>query len=221
MNTNLSKRLLALLDLIPNDTIFLADVGADHGYLICEAYRLGKIKKGMAIENKKGPFFRLNDTIKKYGFERIIATSLSDGLKQIENADTIVIAGMGGYNIIDILNKDYDKMQQAKYLLIDAHSNILEVRRYLTNHHFMIEKEVEVYEDKVYYELLLCVKGDREYDEDDYFFGPLLRMEKPDLYIDKWVKTMVKYEQIMINENLSKERKEEITQLIRRIKNNI
>lgn len=221
MNTKLSKRLLALLDLLPDDTNFLADVGADHGYLICEAYRLGKIKKGLAIENKKGPFFRLNDTIKKYGFEGIIQTSLSDGLKSVENADTLVIAGMGGYTIIDIFNKELDKMQQAKYLLVDAHSNNYEVRRYLANHHFMIEKEVVVYEDQVYYELMLCVNGVKEYCEDDYFFGPILRVEKPQLYIDKWHKTITKYEDIIEKKNLSEERKEEIVQLIRRIKNNI
>ncbi len=218
----LSKRLLALIDLIPDDARNLADVGADHGYLICEAYRQGKIKKGLAIENKKGPYFNLLATIDSYHFNEAIAASFSEGLTCIDaSIDTVVIAGMGAQTIINILENDSRKLDMVKYLIIDTHNDWPRVRQYLCERNFIISREVMIYEDGVYYELILFSHGQEEYSEDDYFFGPCLRREKDSLFENKWRGIIAKYQDIILMKDVSEIRKDELKKAIRRIENNL
>ena len=53
----LSNRLQAIHDMLPKGVI--ADIGSDHGKLMIALFRSGKLIKGYAIENKKGPYQRL------------------------------------------------------------------------------------------------------------------------------------------------------------------
>ena len=98
----LSKRLQAIYDMVPNGVV--ADIGSDHGKLIISLFQNGIISKGYAIENKKGPYSRLVKAIEDSGCSDSIVPMFSDGISELpSDVDTIVIAGMGGFNIIEIL----------------------------------------------------------------------------------------------------------------------
>ncbi len=214
----LSKRLLGLLSLIPEDSHSLADIGADHGYLICEAFKTRKIQHALAVENKKGPYENLLSTIRAYHLENDVVASFSSGLNEVDSSyDTIVIAGMGANNIIEILEENIEKLDHIKYLIIDAHNDLFRVRQDICSKGYYLKDEKIIYEDHVYYELMLFEKGKREYVFEDYFFGPVLRRKKEPLYMQKWQKIINKYRELIGCGTLSSTRIKELEAAIRRI----
>ena len=149
----------------------VADVGADHGYL--ELYLLAKHSDIFvtAIENKRGPYSILDNTLR--GFKNI-KLSLSDGLTAVDKTiTTLVLAGMGGLNIKNILDRRSDKLVNIQKVIVDAHRDIDVVRRTLIGYGFKISKEQIVFEDKKYYDIIKFIKTDNHYlySEDELDFG--------------------------------------------------
>ena len=113
----ISDRLKAVASLI-KENANVADVGADHGLLEIYLINEGKVNSILAIENKTGPFSILKNNLKDYD----VKLSLSDGISEIdETVDTIVLAGMGGILISDILNSHKEKLTNIKQIIVDAH----------------------------------------------------------------------------------------------------
>ena len=104
----LSKRLKIIHDMISNSVV--ADIGSDHGKLMIALVESGKVQKGYAIENKEGPFERLRNNLIRYHVNDKITPLFSDGIKDItRDVATIVIAGMGGSSIVNILKSHPEK----------------------------------------------------------------------------------------------------------------
>ena len=163
----ISDRLKTVASLI-KEHANVADVGADHGLL--EKYLLDndKVDYILAIENKDGPFSILKNNLEDYDVE----LSLSDGISKInDKVDTIVIAGMGGILISNILTSHKEKLSNIKQIVVDAHRDIELVRRNVTELGFYIEKEVIVYENEEYYFVISFLKGSRKYSESEYEWG--------------------------------------------------
>lgn len=134
------------------------DVGADHGLL--EKYLLdNKLASTLlAVENKVGPYETLKRNLKGYD----VRLSLSDGIEELDEiVDTIIIAGMGGNLIVDILKAHKEKLNNVKQIVIDAHRDIELVRREITALGYFIEKEKIVFENNVYYFIISFLKGNK------------------------------------------------------------
>ena len=101
---DLSPRLAALAALVPAGAR-LADVGTDHAYLPVWLLLRGKIRGAIASDVNPGPLDRGRETARAYGVEDKIDIRRCDGLAGLTagEADTIVIAGMGGDLIARIL----------------------------------------------------------------------------------------------------------------------
>ncbi|MBR2578981.1 MAG: SAM-dependent methyltransferase, partial [Clostridia bacterium] len=103
-NLKLSSRLKLCTEMVtPNHQI--ADIGTDHAYIPVWLALNGKITSALACDIRKGPLENASKNIEQYGLSNTIKTRLSDGLVNIaENeADEIIIAGMGGNIISNIL----------------------------------------------------------------------------------------------------------------------
>src|SRR5690625_5004789 len=110
---NLSKRLQAIAKYIPDGAIF-ADIGSDYAYLCSSICLTDPLARAIAVEVRPGPFEAAKSTIYKYELQNRIDIRLGDGLDVIDdsdNIDTVVIAGMGGKLITDIINKNIDKIR--------------------------------------------------------------------------------------------------------------
>lgn len=164
---NISDRLLTIANMIhPNAKVI--DVGADHGLLEKYLIDSGKVQSVFAVENKKGPYKNLKDSLKGYD----VVTSFSDGLDEMPlETDTIVIAGMGGNLIVDILTKDVNKLNNIKQIVVDAHRDAELVRRKVTALGYRIEKEKIVVENKIYYFIISFVKGMSSYKDIELEWG--------------------------------------------------
>lgn len=176
----LSQRLRAVADLAGNAEI-LADVGTDHGYIPVFLLNDGKIQRAIAMDINQGPLQRARVHIQQYDMEDRIETRLSDGLSELEpgEADTIVIAGMGGALMMRILSQGEETAHAAKQLVLQPQSEIFAFRCFLTTHGYEIKAENMVYEEGKFYSMMLVehIKTPAEnweFTQIELKYGPLL-----------------------------------------------
>ena len=172
-----SQRIKTIGDFIDeNDSV--VDVGADHGLL--EVYLIAKYPniKITAVENKLGPYRILERNLKAYSNVKL---SFSDGIECIiSGGKTVVLAGMGGLNIVNILAAYPKKVFKLKKIIVDAHRDLEIVRKELFKYGFAINREKIVYEQNKFYVITEFVKSKKTLDinEDIIFFGNKLYKDK-------------------------------------------
>lgn len=151
----LSNRLLHIAAQVqPADT--LADVGCDHGYLPIYLIRNGCIRRAVAMDVGEGPLQRAAAHIAEEQLENYIQTRLSNGLERLQpgEADAVVIAGMGGNLIMDILSRGEAVVRTLGQLVIEPQSELAGVRRFLREQNYCVAQEDLVLEDGKFYPIL-------------------------------------------------------------------
>lgn len=172
----LTGRMLAVAELVTKGGR-LADVGTDHGYVPIYLVQHGMVPKAIAMDVRPGPLSHADANIEKYGLKDRIETRLSDGLHALhENeADSVVIAGMGGLLMIRILEEGLSVLQTVGECILQPQSDIDRVRHFLHGHNFCIVQENMVLDDGKYYVMMRVVHGsDEPYDDIDDLYGKLL-----------------------------------------------
>lgn len=176
----LSERLLAVAGLV-TPGLRLADVGTDHGYIPLWLTEQGVIPGAIAMDVNQGPLERARENIRNHGLEEKIETRLSDGVAALRpgEAESVVIAGMGGCLMIKILEDGAEVLQTVKELVLQPQSDIDQVRRYLYAAGYQITKEKMILEDGKYYPMMHVVHGIEEKLSDiEYLYGPCLLKKK-------------------------------------------
>lgn len=151
----ISKRLSHLADMVSKDAV-LADVGTDHGYIPIYLLQTGKIKKAFAMDIGKGPLLRAKEHIEACGLGGYITLRLSDGVAALApgEADSVLIAGMGGGVTLHILKEGEGVIDSLEELILQPQSEIAAVREYLYKKGYHIDKEDMVFEDGKYYPMM-------------------------------------------------------------------
>ena len=119
----LSERLELVLSFVePGESA--ADVGTDHGHVPVELVRRTIAKKAVAMDVRKGPLSRATENIALAGLADKIETRLSDGVAKLlpGEADSVVIAGMGGELIIKILENGRHMWDSVKQWVLSPHA---------------------------------------------------------------------------------------------------
>ena len=179
----LSKRLQAVADLITPGNI-VADVGCDHAYIAIYLAERQFSPHIIAMDVNKGPISHAKANIRKYGQESRIEVRQSDGLEKLKEneADTILIAGMGGALTIRILTDHMEVTKTVKELVLQPQSEIHLVREMLSDNGFLITSENMAMEDGKYYVMMKAVQrssiGDEKpyelTEEEQFYYGRLL-----------------------------------------------
>lgn len=177
----LSERMKSIASMVTPGSR-LADVGCDHGYLPISLYLEGKIPGAVAMDVNPGPLRRAAEHIAQYGLERYIETRLSDGLRELTpgEADTVIIAGMGGRLIVRILEEGRQVCACLRELVLGPQSEVYGVRAWLEEHGFRIACEDMVLEDGKFYPVIRAVPeeletaGQRKMTEVERLYGPCL-----------------------------------------------
>lgn len=200
----ISLRLHIIASLVKGRNII--DVGADHGEL--EILLSAKVDSLKAIENKPGPYKTLKEAVKDL---ENVTPLYSDGLDDIDDSiDTIIIAGMGGHLINDILKKNFHRLDNVKQIVVDPHRDSYEVRKYLVNNGYKIEKEVIVKENNIYYFIISFEKGKENYSPEELEFGYKTNLDP--LWED-----YKRFEQNRLEELFTKSRSNDILERLRRL----
>lgn len=170
----------------------LADIGTDHGYVPLLCIRKGICDKAIACDINKDPLdkARLNAVLEGMGDE--LEFRLGDGLEPLKDNEVneVVIAGMGGNLIRDILESNINKVNSMDYVILVPAQNPEVLREYLYNNDFEILKEDLCYDDGIYYELFKVKRAEghaTQLDDIYYEISPMLLRGKHPLmkeYLD-------------------------------------
>ena len=172
----LSNRLETILKLIPQNSI-VADIGTDHGYIPRELIE-NKICKFVIATDISAPSLQKTKIIvKNENLDKKIDTRLGDGLSPIKpfEVDIVLIAGMGGILISEILTKAKQKLDTYGTYILQPMVGGYELRKYLINNGFKIVDEDLAKEDDRIYEIIVAQRGLQIFCKDiDYEINPLL-----------------------------------------------
>jgi tRNA (adenine22-N1)-methyltransferase len=166
----ISPRLKSTADLIKKGS-YPADIGTDHAYIPIYLIKTGICDKAIAADIKKGPLLRAERNIKIYGMQDRISIRRGSGLSPIEigEVDCAILAGMGGYLICNILDKDKRKAKSIEYFVFQPMQAPEVLRKYLYHNNYRIIDEKLAKEDDKIYQVITAEHG-TEYVEDDIYF---------------------------------------------------
>lgn len=156
-----------------------ADIGTDHAYVpIAVAHRASRL---IASDVKAGPVEIARANIVKNGLSDKIEVRMGSGLSVLSPGETedIIIAGMGGELIIDILKAD-EEAARASRLILQPMNDQYELRHYLIENGYRITGEDIAVEGFKVYNLITAVSGKGEpFERDcDYHLPPYLKEHK-------------------------------------------
>jgi tRNA (adenine22-N1)-methyltransferase len=214
--SHLSRRLETVASFVPEGS-FLADVGSDHGQLPLDLLKQRKVVGAEAIENKPGPFSRLSKAVSASPFSKDVLLSMSDGLSQLDSrVNTVVLAGLGGNLIAQILNEGKDRLAAVDTIVIDAHEGREMAMKALSALSYRLEASCFLYEAGIPYEVQKWVKSTKKvhYSSKDYRFGPLERQKKTADWVRYWLGEQKRYEGILASAALPASKRKELENLV-------
>ena len=187
---HLSKRLATVASYVPVGAR-MADIGSDHAYLPAALALTKKISYAVAGEVVKGPYENAVSEIKGHGLTAVVKPRLADGLDAITPADridTVVIAGMGGTLIAEILERGKQHRTGVHRLVLQPNVGEARLRRWLMTNQYQIMAEQIVGEDDHIYEIIVAEPSLVPFKYSDYelMFGPHLLEKKGPVFTAKW-----------------------------------
>jgi tRNA (adenine22-N1)-methyltransferase len=192
----LSDRLQKIADFIePGESV--ADIGTDHGFLPMALWERGKSPRVILSDINEGPLEKAKGNINKYYPEKEFDLRIGSGIQTLKPAEVedIVIAGMGGLLIAEILGDDLEKSKSYRKLILQPRNAQEKLRLWLLENGFLIRDEVLVREGKYLCEIILAVpdgSGSQETGQDrflsrneiDFEISPILFSKKDPLLVE-------------------------------------
>ncbi|MBE0466775.1 MAG: SAM-dependent methyltransferase [Candidatus Desulforudis sp.] len=160
MEAKLPARLRAVADYIPpGETV--ADIGTDHALLPVYLVSRGLNPQVIAVEKAAGPLEAARRAVAESGLNAFIEIRAGDGLKPLRpgEAGVLVLAGMGGRTIAEILDAAPVVAGAADTLVLQPQEPVAPARRWVVDHGFRIDDENLVDAGGRLYPLIRAVKG--------------------------------------------------------------
>jgi len=201
------------------DCATLADIGTDHGQLPIAAVQARLVIRAIAIDVAPGPLSHAVTNIFNAKVTDRVFTRLGDGFEPLAEgeADVVVITGMGGMGIMNILEAGSAKAKACRRLVLQPQRNIAKLRKNLHRLGYYIAEEKLAREaDRFYVLLSVTPSGAPSYWNDrEYSLGKLL-VNDPEWndYVKAEIALMEKY----IAEGAAGEKLAEYTQRLEWLK---
>ena len=172
----MSARLEAIVELAERGDI-LCDVGCDHAHVPIRLLQSGCYRRAIGMDVIAGPLGKAAGNLSLYGMEDLVELRLSNGLDAFSagEADTLVITGMGGTLMEDILLRQPEKTASFSALVLGPQSDPEKVRAALRRLGFIIKKEKLIFEDGKYYPV---IRAESEENPDARVFNTLPAISK-------------------------------------------
>ncbi len=222
----LSPRLAAVASFVPQGAV-IADIGTDHAYLpACLLLSERVTPPAHAFDINEGPVESARKTAEKYGLADKMDIRLNNGLAGTREtlADTVIIAGMGGENIADIIARSSWRWTGRHTLILQPMSKAYELCSWLYENGFYIAGEAKVKDGGELYRVLCVKTGRREMpDELELYAGVIRAGEALELeYLEKICRKLQKAaEGLGAAKNAQPERYEKLTKLAQQAKNRL
>lgn len=138
----IGERLLQVASLVPACHT-AADIGTDHGYVPAYLLLHDRCTTVIASDIAAGPCRAARETCARYGLENRMQVRQAAGLEGLEpgEAQSIVIAGMGGAAICMILEASPAISASVKTLILQPMNGDAALRHWIAEHGYVITEE--------------------------------------------------------------------------------
>lgn len=177
----MTERQKIIFSAIPTCDIF-ADVGCDHGYIAKSMITSKKCNKVVISDISAKCLSKAEKLLSKEILSGKAIKVVSDGLKDIPYADTVLIAGMGGQEIISIIKSAPFYPQN---LILQPMKNTDLVRITAVESGYKIDKDVVFLSGGIFYDLIVLSRGKDVLTQEEIEFGRTNINEKPQDFISK------------------------------------
>lgn len=211
-------RLEEIINLVEDNSI-VADIGTDHGIVPYELIKSNKAKKVIASDISEKSLDKLREKLDYLDEPEKIILNVSDGLDNLNEyqVDTIIISGMGGNLIVDILNKNIDVAKSANCLILGANNSLSVLRKFLHDNSFEIIEEVDLFENDKYYQIIKIKVGKQLFSNDyEYEFGKFLIDNKSE-NLKQYIKQQIENKKTILS-NISEKDSDNVKNAIDNIK---
>lgn len=184
----LSERLMAIARKVPHSRMLL-DVGTDHGFLPVFLVEQGIAERAIASDISEPSLNKARAYIAQRGLGDRIETRVGNGLSVVKpgEVDTVLIAGMGGLLIRDILEQGREVALKAQTFVLQPMTAQDLLRKWLIGNHFRIVDEVLAKEGERIYEVIVAKHGDQEAPEEIYYEIGRKLIENQDPLLEEFV----------------------------------
>ncbi len=182
----LTERLQLLADQIKQDET-MADIGTDHGFLPIYLWESEISPKVIMADISPGSLQKARANCFELYPDEKFDLRLGNGIQILENGevDAVVIAGMGGKLMTEILGEDMEKTKSFKKLILQPRNGQAKLRSWLIENGFSIIKESLVRENKYICEIITVVPYN---DEDAVSYSLENEIDDPMCYeVPPWI----------------------------------
>lgn len=141
--SELGPRLRTIAYFVPRGAR-VGDIGTDHAFLPIALAADGTIESAVGIDVHKGPYLSALQAVQNQGLASRIDIRLGDGLIPLSpgEVDTLVIAGMGGVTMLEILDSKPEVLQEVNTLILQPQGAEGRVRESLSAGGWRLKTEV-------------------------------------------------------------------------------
>lgn len=185
----------------------VADIGTDHGYIPIYLKQMKIADYIIATDMREGPLGKMQGNLERFlkGNTTGIEMRKGDGLSVLSpyEVDSVIIAGMGGMLMMEILSEEIGKVKTYKQLILQPRNAQEKLRKWLIVNGFEVNDEVLVREGKFIWEIL--VASPVEYaivpmtEEQYYDIGEHL-IRKKDPLLREFVQNKIRSEENLLNQ---------------------
>ncbi len=190
--TVLSLRLAQIVSLVPKGRRVI-DVGSDHGHVSAYLLENHICEYAVATDIHADPSEITRKYLRRQGLSGRSSVYCTDGLHGIslQKGDTIIISGLGGMEMIRILEESvFDQKISVSdniTFVLQPQRSIESVRNRLCENGFAITKEQICVDREKFYTIILSEKKggtQKKLSLAEQYLGPFILSEHPDHYIE-------------------------------------
>ena len=175
---SLDPRLEALARMVGPCKAF-ADIGTDHGRLGAYLLQTGQCDKAQFTDISADSLAKARALIERLDLGDRAVFSVGDGAEAfLEDADAVVIAGMGGDTIASIIERGVSRLRAAR-LILQPNVDAPALRKRLAAAGYCITDEAVVRDGRRNYIIIAAESGAAVYSEEELLIGPVLRQKRP------------------------------------------
>ena len=163
----MKERIEKILGLISPCKTFV-DVGCDHGYVSKAVMDMGLCERAIITDISEKCLNKARLLLSKEIESGTVVSVVTDGLKGVMDADQVLIAGMGGEEIVKIICESPFLPQK---FVLQPMKNTKKVRLVLLEKGYKLEKDFVFYSGRKYYDVIVAVEGEDSYTDEELEFG--------------------------------------------------
>lgn len=189
----LSKRLQKIVALVDHCDL-VVDIGCDHGKVLAELFLEKKVKRAIATDISAPSVEKTKKLLTELGYIAFCEIVVGDGFENVTSneIDCAIIAGMGGHEIIKIMN-ECSKNVSSWVLQPMADEELL--RNYLTKNGYYILVDEFLVEREKHYTLLKVEKGKQKLNKLQQKYGK--DYSKNDIFLEYAQKELARVSEYM------------------------